>query len=54
MLAEQIIKLEKAPEQMKELSQKAYDLALTYNWNTTITKTINYLINNKEKNNVQK
>jgi glycosyltransferase involved in cell wall biosynthesis len=54
MLAEEIIKLEEKPEQMKELSQKAYNLALTYDWNITISKTIKFLINNKDKNNVQK
>lgn len=54
ILTEQIIKLEKEPEQMIELSQKAYKLALTYNWDTTISKTINFLINNEGENNVQR
>jgi glycosyltransferase involved in cell wall biosynthesis len=44
-LFEKIIDLEKHPEVMNELSDKAYKQALKFDWNSTTQNTINFLLN---------
>lgn len=54
MLVDRVLELENSEEKMENLSQKAYKQALKYNWDLTISKTINFLLNTKGDKNVQK
>lgn len=47
MLVDKVLELENSEEKMEDLSQKAYKQALKFNWDLTISKTINFLLNTK-------
>lgn len=52
MLVQKVLQLESNEEEMKILGKKAYLQALKYDWDLTISKTINFLLNKKGDNNV--